>query len=50
MLLASHVREGARPVPVLLGTLVGATPVWFVLADSRPTAQTYEPSSSSLAS
>lgn len=36
VLLAGHAREGPRPVPVLLGTLVGATPIWLALADDRP--------------
>ena len=36
VLLAGHAREGARPVPVLLGTLLGASPIWLVLADDRP--------------
>ena len=36
VILAGYSREGARPVPVLLGTMVGATPIWLALADNRP--------------
>ena len=36
VILAGHSREGARPVPVILGTMLGATPIWLALADTRP--------------